>query len=162
MIRRAAVRRALCGDVAALLELCAEHAAFERAFYRAEGKADRLSAALTGDPPRLRAWIATVGEDVVGYATATEEFSTWDAAPFLSMDCLFVRPPHRGGGIGAALLGAVIAAAREGCLAEVRWQTPAWNTDASRFYRRHDAVARDKTSFSLALRSGDGQGRGRQ
>jgi GNAT superfamily N-acetyltransferase len=144
------VRPAGPNDIEALVELCGEHACFERARHGLEGKEDRLTEALFGESPRLKAWVAMVCGQAVGYATATEEFSTWAAASFLHLDCLFVRPNHRNGGVGAALLNAVVQYARDRNLREVQWQTPAWNVDACRFYRRHGAIAHHKVRFSLS------------
>lgn len=73
------VRSAKPDDVQILVQLCAEHADFERAPYETKGQPDRLRAALFGATPRVRAWVATVQDAVVGYATATEDFSTWSA-----------------------------------------------------------------------------------
>jgi GNAT superfamily N-acetyltransferase len=145
------VRVARLDDVDNLVELCAEHAAFERSPFEADGKADRLRAALFGSTPVLRAWVATVKDEVVGYATVTEDFSTWEAAPFLHIDCLFVRPGYRNGGVGAALLKAAVQYASERDLHEVQWQTPAWNSDACRFYLRHGATTHDKARFCLQI-----------
>ncbi len=44
-------------DLEALIELCAEHAAYEGARYEPEGKASALARALFADPPRLHAWV---------------------------------------------------------------------------------------------------------
>jgi GNAT superfamily N-acetyltransferase len=145
------VRPAQPHDVENLVELCAEHAAFERAPYDARGKTKSLTAALFGTSPKVWAWVATIEDKAVGYSTATEEFSTWSAAPYLHMDCLFVRPGHRDGGIGAALMGAVLRCARERSLPEVQWQTPVWNSDAHRFYLRSGATAHEKNRYSLPI-----------
>ena len=86
-----------------------------------------------------------------GYATATVDFSTWRAAPYLHMDCLFVRAEYRGRGMGALLLHAVLDHARAHRLGEVQWQTPSWNVDAQRFYGRHRAGSSSKTRYTLTL-----------
>jgi GNAT superfamily N-acetyltransferase len=54
-------------------------------------------------------------------------------------------------GVGAALMAALVSFARERGYAEVQWQTPDWNTEAERFYRREGALAQAKLRFSLAL-----------
>jgi len=143
------IRCARPADAVALVQLCAEHARFERTRYEPAGKAVALRALLSGKVPRLRAWLATGPEGLVGYATASEELSTWRAAPFLHLDCLYVRPGHRNGGIGAALLRSVIRHALDSGLRQLQWQTPAWNTDAQRFYRRHGASGLGKARFQL-------------
>ncbi len=143
------VRRVEPTDLNAVVALCAEHAAFERASFDSSGKLERLNEAIFGNEQRLTAWIATVDRQPVGYATATVDFSTWNAAPFLYMDCLFVRPAHRNGGIGLTLFEAVCHFAHERGLTEIQWQTPAWNTDACRFYRRIGGTDFRKVRFIM-------------
>jgi GNAT superfamily N-acetyltransferase len=138
-------------DLDALVALCAEHARFERAHYEAEGKSARLTEALFGPRPRLWAWIAIVDEHAIGYATVSEDFSTWNAAAFMHMDCLFVSPDRRNGGVGAALLNAVLQFARTRGIREVQWQTPDWNTNACRFYERQGAIGYPKVRFCLSI-----------
>jgi len=135
----------------ALLALCSEHMNFERVRQGVVDLAGGLTAALFEENPRLKAWIGTIDERPVGYATATEEFSTWSASSFLHMDCLFVRSGYRGSGLGAALLRAVRDYACDRGLKQLQWQTPAWNVDASRFYQRHGAVVQEKIRFCLPV-----------
>lgn len=138
-------------DLAALVILCGEHAHHERAAHAPAGMAEGLARALFATPPRLHAWVAEAGGELLGYATATTEFSTWQAREFLHMDCLFVREGRRGDGIGVSLMAAVIAAARRTGCAEIQWQTPDWNIDAARFYRRAGAIEKAKRRFFLVL-----------
>ena len=145
------VRRARPDDLDALVVLCGEHARYERADYRPAGKAIGLAQALFTPPVRLHAWVVSRDGELVGYATAAAEFSTWHVREYLHMDCLFVREGCRGGGLGADLLAAIVAFARREGFAQVQWQTPAWNTGAMRFYRRAGAVGTSKRRFSLDL-----------
>lgn len=146
-----AIRGALRQDIQSLVALCAEHASFERAAYDTTDKAVRLSQALFAEVPRLHAWVAVVDGDLVGFATAAPEYSTWSGAEYLHMDCLYVRSERRGIGIGAALMASVLQLARERSYAEIQWQTPSWNVDACRFYRRHGGVAQEKCRFALRI-----------
>jgi GNAT superfamily N-acetyltransferase len=142
-------------DIAELVALCNEHAHFERAAYDPAAKADRLADALFSASPRLYAWVALIEErGIIGYATAAPEYSTWAAREYLHMDCLFVRSARRGAGVGASLLHAVIGLARELGHHEVQWQTPQWNIDSSRFYRRHGGVDQHKLRFVLGVENG--------
>jgi GNAT superfamily N-acetyltransferase len=143
------IRIATEHDLPDLIALCAEHARHERAHYDATGKAAALGRALCGNAPRVRAWVGEFAGVVVGYATAAAEFSTWDACEYLHMDCLFVCADQRGHGIGAALLRAVCEYARRAGYVRIEWQTPAWNVDASRFYRREGALGAGKERFRL-------------
>jgi GNAT superfamily N-acetyltransferase len=67
------------------------------------------------------------------------------------MDCLFVRARQRGAGVGAALMDSVVQMARQRGFAQVQWQTPRWNADASRFYRRRGASEAAKSRFVLDI-----------
>jgi GNAT superfamily N-acetyltransferase len=151
---RYAIRDIREDDIEALISICREHALYERSKYEVDGKAARLRCALFAPEPRLQAWVAEVSGELIGYATATTDFSTWSAQTFLHMDCLFVRDGWRNAGVGVALLNRVATHAREMKINEIQWQTPDWNMDAARFYRRCGATEMLKRRF--CLRSLDG------
>lgn len=136
-------------DLDALMVLCAEHARYERAVFDVAGKIEALGRALFEAPARLAAWVAELDDVLIGYASAAPEFSTWRAAEYLHMDCLFVRDGMRGEGVGAALLDAVIEHAGRCGYRQLQWQTPAWNDGAARFYRRYGAQEQSKLRFAL-------------
>lgn len=147
------VRPVVASDLADLVALCAEHACYEGSTFVSVDKVVQLSQALFTVPVRLHAWIAESAGQPVGYSTATAEFSTWQAREFLHMDCLYVRAQWRGAGIGAALLHAVIDHACRTGFAQIQWQTPDWNDNAQRFYRREGAEALTKQRFFLRVPS---------
>ncbi|BCL79075.1 hypothetical protein ccbrp13_15400 [Ktedonobacteria bacterium brp13] len=93
------IRAASPEDLDALIELCAEHAAYEGSMYDPQNKKERFFSALFSASPRLYAWVAEQQGNSVGFATATQEFSTWEAASFLHMDCLYLREEARGLGL---------------------------------------------------------------
>ena len=138
-------------DLAELVELCAEHAAFERAVYEREGKPERLNSLLFGREPSLRIWVAQSEGTLVAYASATIDTSTWAAERFMHMDCLFVREGHRDRGIGAKLMEAIVQEATRQRIGQLQWQTPRWNVSADRFYRRAGAVVSEKFRYSLVI-----------
>lgn len=149
------IRRAGAADVPTLLPLCAAHAAYERLPQASEQRLDALARALQGEPPPLYAWIAFAAEQAVGYASATLDFSTLDRASYLHLDCLYVAAGWRNRSIGAALWERARTHALDlGCRA-IQWQTPAWNIDAARFYRRLGATETAKRRYSFRLREGD-------
>lgn len=137
-------------DLPALVELIAEHAAFEHAPPPAVSTRS-LEDVLFSPTPVLHCWMAVSDNAVAGYMTATCEYSTWSGRHFLHMDCLYVRARYRNRGIGARLIGVLpeLAAARG--IVEIQWQTPHWNEDAARFYRRLGAVESMKRRFALVL-----------
>lgn len=99
------VRPATGSDAEAMLSLIHSHAAYEGG--EASVSLDALRSALDLKPAPLTAWVAVQAGGLIGYATATMDFSTWAGRPFLHLDCLFVGEGYRSSGIGAALLTAV-------------------------------------------------------
>lgn len=147
------IRRAEARDAPRLLALFKEHAHFERATFDDNLDPQKLLAAIAGNPPRLNVWVACNADGAFGYASATIDYSTWDLAEFVHMDCLYLREGHRGSGAGAALLKAVRAFAQAKGLPQVQWQSPDWNTEAARFYVREGATTKNKVRFYLATRA---------
>jgi GNAT superfamily N-acetyltransferase len=136
-------------DLVVLVDLCAEHAKYEKAIYELEGKAEMLRLALFGEPQRLYAWVVEAEKSLEGFATATLEYSTWDAAEFLHMDCLYLKLEARGQGLGVKLVHEVAKLAKEKNCVNVQWQTPDWNTRAMDFYNRLGASSKNKVRFFL-------------
>ncbi|MBD0695474.1 GNAT family N-acetyltransferase [Streptomyces sp. CBMA123] len=145
------IRPATPADLRAIAHLCAAHAAFERASPVPADLAERLAPALFSAPPRAWCLVVECAGELIGYATYSREFSTWQAADYVHLDCLFVTEAHRGEGWGHALLAAVRTAAAAGGATQLQWQTPDWNTDAIRFYHRAGAHGRSKLRFALPV-----------
>ena len=139
-----------------MLPLIRAHAAYERG--SAIVDAEALFQALSEPSPLLFAWVAETQGRLIGYATATKEFSTWSGHQFLHLDCLFVQPAFRGTGVGTCLMGAVRAHALTAGICEMQWQTPTWNQDACRFYKRLGASAATKERFTWIIIDGTDAG----
>ena len=145
------IRPAISADIAAIITLCKEHAAYEQAIYDETGKADALSTYLFGEQPRLFCLVVEIDGQLMGYATYMPEFSTWDAAFYLHMDCLYLKETTRGNGIGEQLMKNLQQEAnRLGCT-HIQWQTPEFNERAIKFYTRIGAKAKSKVRFYLDL-----------
>lgn len=90
---------------------------------------------------RVAIFVADADKTLTGYASMTREVSTWTGATFAHLDCLFVADDHRAHGVGQLLFDAVVDHASSLGDTELRWQTPAWNDGAIRFYRRTVVLA---------------------
>jgi GNAT superfamily N-acetyltransferase len=144
---RYTIRAFTSKDLPAFLRLCAEHAAYEKASYDGKGKAEKLQQAINAQ--RLYVWVVDSHSGLVGYTTATLEFSTWDACEYLHMDCLYLKEEVRGQGLGERLVRKVAKLAKEKNCINVQWQTPDWNTKAMSFYERLGATSKNKVRFFL-------------
>jgi GNAT superfamily N-acetyltransferase len=136
-------------DMSGLLDLMIEHARFEKAAMPT-ASTQMLADALFADLPRFYVWVVEGKTRLVGYVAVSLAFSTWTAGDYLHMDCLYLRESVRNQGIGIALLATVRDFAMQNDIAEIQWQTPAWNEDATRFYRREGAADSLKRRFALA------------
>ena len=134
-------------DLPVLVELCKAHADYERTAYSGDGKQQRLQTALFGPHPPLHCWVVEVNGEVVGYMSYVFEYTTWDAGYILFMDCLYLLPAYRGHGIGREIMDRLQAVAQQkGCVA-IEWQTPSFNEDGIRFYKKIGAAGKEKVRF---------------
>ena len=145
------IRTAVPDDLPRLIDLIADHADFERQKVNRAHLAENLPRYLFGADARLSVMVAGRGGELVGYGAASIEFSTWKAACFLHLDCLYLAPQSRGAGLGARMLAAFENLARQQNLGWMEWQTPDWNIDAARFYERNGARALPKLRFAKTL-----------
>jgi len=131
------IRDARPGDVPELLAMFAELAEYEHLTHELRATEERLADALFGDAPVARALIAQDGEgaEAIGYALFFPTFSSFLASAGVWLEDLFVRPTHRGRGVGRALLAAVAAGVDERGGGRLEWAALDWNEPALRFYR---------------------------
>ncbi len=133
------VRPLASGDIPVLRDLIDGLADYEKLPRPDPGARARLAADALADPPRVRALIAAVGGEVVGYAIYFFTYSTFLARPTLYLEDLFVRPEERGRGAGSALFRACAReAVRSGC-GRFEWQVLAWNAPSIAFYEARGA-----------------------
>ncbi len=130
------VRAAGPEDVALLLGLFGELAEYEHLEHEMQATDEQLREALFGERPAAQALIAEQGSQVLGYALFFDTFSSFLAKRGVWLEDLFVRPAHRGAGVGRALLAAVAARTREGGGERLEWAALDWNELALGFYRR--------------------------
>jgi GNAT superfamily N-acetyltransferase len=145
------IRKAIVEDINTIIELCIEHAAYEQANYNPSGKAEKLAAMLFCSNPELYCIVAECESKVIGYTTFSKECSTWNAAYYTYMDCLFLKGAYRGFGIGEALVNKVIEHSKQNNTNHIEWQTPSFNKRAIKFYERIGATANEKFRFILTI-----------
>lgn len=145
------IRSCSPSDLEKLMVLIEKHAEFEQSLFKKEGKQERLEVAIFGEKAPLNCIVAEVAAHVIGYATYTFDYSTWDAGWFIYLDCLFLEDGYRDYGIGQALMDQVkVAGEDRGCL-NMQWQTPDFNKRAIKFYKRIGGIGKDKVRFTLPL-----------
>ncbi|MBI2708452.1 MAG: GNAT family N-acetyltransferase [Actinobacteria bacterium] len=150
------IRDARPDDVDEIVALIRELAAYERLAGDVRLDPAVLRDHLFGPGAAASVLIAEVAAEgapaVAGFALWFPSFSTFLGRPGIWLEDLFVRPHHRGAGIGRSLLEHL----RGRTAGRVEWAVLDWNTPAHQFYRalgarpmqewttyRWDPVARD-------------------
>jgi GNAT superfamily N-acetyltransferase len=151
------VRPATAADLGALLALIADY----QRFYAGSARDDAHNAAFFGGfvaPSDAGMIIGAFDEDVAqppaGYACLYWTFSSVSATDVVLLNDLYVRPQHRGSGVGEALVGAAVAVARERGASHVRWFTALDNRPAQRLYERVAAQRSAWFEYEIAVGSG--------
>jgi GNAT superfamily N-acetyltransferase len=146
----ARIREAGREDIAQILALIRELAVYENLADQVVATEDLLSESLFGDVAIAEAFLADVDGATVGFALFFQTFSTFLARPGIYLEDLFVRPAHRGRGIGRALLERVAREAYTRRCGRLEWSVLDWNEPAIRFYKSLGAVAMDEwTGYRL-------------
>src|SRR5690349_15960159 len=138
------IRRARPGEAGLVLTFVRELAEYEKLLHELEASEADIDAALFAQHPRLFCEIAEWQSEPVGFAVWFFNFSTFSGRPGIYLEDLFVRPAHRGRGIGKAML---IHLARQ-CVANgwsrLQWAVLDWNTPSIEFYKSLGAVLMDE------------------
>jgi GNAT superfamily N-acetyltransferase len=128
------------GDIHALVRALADYEKLDAACISTVADIDQ---ALFGAQPAAEALLARkIGnsQSAVGFALFFHTFSTFLGRRSLWLEDLFVRPEHRGAGIGRALLTELARIARDRQCGRFEWAVLDWNQSAIRFYEALGAV----------------------
>ena len=155
------VRAAEPRDVAAIVELIRDLAAFEQLTHLVQVTPEKLGPQLFGERPAAEALVVELGHprgdnrsdnqgdelnnansagEVVAFALFFSNFSTFLAQPGIYLEDLYVKPEHRGQRIGTALLTRLAALAVERGCGRFEWSVLDWNANAIRFYEAKGAT----------------------
>jgi GNAT superfamily N-acetyltransferase len=138
------IRPAVPEDVPTVLALIRELATYEREPDAVVATEDGLRTALFGDSPAVYCHVAEEDGEVVGFALWFLNFSTWLGRHGIYLEDLYVRPSHRGRGLGKALLETLTSIAAERGYGRVEWWVLDWNEPAQEFYRSLGARPMDE------------------
>lgn len=124
-------------DAAQLVELISALAEYEKLSHLVQVTPEALSRHLFGERPVIETLVAEREPGaLIGFALYFTNFSTFLGKPGLYLEDLFVRPEHRGHGVGRALLEALARIAIERDYGRVEWSVLDWNAPAIGFYEQ--------------------------
>lgn len=144
------IREAIPADVPAIHQLVIDLAVYEKEPDAVDATIEDLHAALFSDSksktgkPSAYAHVAVVDGEVVGFALWFLNFSTWLGKHGLYLEDLYVKPEHRGTGIGKALLKHLAKICVDRDYGRFEWWVLDWNKPSIDFYEAHGAIAMDE------------------
>ncbi|MBV1871801.1 MAG: GNAT family N-acetyltransferase [Gammaproteobacteria bacterium] len=145
-------RYATPADIYDIVTMCAEHAAVEQSDYDLKGKSEKLSMHLFNEPKTVYCFVAeSEAGDLLGYATFTKEFSTWDADYYINIDCLYIREDKRNSLLGWRFARKIVKEIVELGVDNVQCQTPPFNTPAIRLYEGLGGTKKEKCRFYWSI-----------
>src|SRR6476469_4445351 len=129
------VRPARPDEAGLVLSFVRELAEYEKLSHEVEATEAMIAEALFGAHPNLFCDIATCNGEPVGFAVWFTNFSTFSGRHGIYLEDLFVRPSHRGKGIGRALLMHLANQCVANGWSRLQWAVLDWNTPSIAFYK---------------------------
>ena len=134
------IRGAVPDDVPEILTLIQELAEFERLPDQVIATEEILRDSLFGEGAVARVILAEVSGEPVGFTVYFYNFSTFVGRPGIYIEDIYIRPDHRGAGIGALMLRHCARVALEEKCGRIEMAVLHWNPARS-FYERYGAEA---------------------
>ena len=141
-----AIRAARPGEAALALQFVRELAEYEKLTHEMEATEAMIDGALFGPSPRVSCDFAEWNGEAVGFALWFLNFSTFTGRHGIYLEDLFVRPEHRGRGIGKALMIHLARRCVENGWDRFQWAVLDWNAPSIEFYKSLGAVLLDEWS----------------
>jgi GNAT superfamily N-acetyltransferase len=138
------LRFAQRGDAALVLTFIRELAEYEQLPHEVRADADTLAESLFGDAPGAEVVIAEADGAPAGFALFFHNYSTFLGRRGLYLEDLFVRPAHRGKGLGRVLMAFLAKLAVDRDCGRFEWSVLDWNKPAIDFYRSLGARGMDE------------------
>lgn len=139
------IRQATAADAEILDEMVRELATHEKSLEHVRVDAAAWRTLLTRRD--VRVLIVEQDSHVLGFASTVRRVHLWTGGDVLALDDLYVRPGHRGKGLGGRLMAAVARLADEDELL-VQWGVRLDNHAGQRFYARLGARLDTKINAS--------------
>jgi GNAT superfamily N-acetyltransferase len=127
------IRATTEADAGLLFDLILELATYEKLADEVVGDAERLRRTLF-EERAAEALLLEAAEEVVGYAIFYTTFSTFECRSGIWLEDVYVRPEHRRGGVGRAVMEHLAAIALERGHVRLEWCALEWNEPALEFY----------------------------
>ena len=138
------VRPANRADLPLIATLIRDLAAYEKLAHEVRFDEVSLGKHLFGSHPMAEVLIGEVAGEAQGFALFFHNFSTFEGAPGIYLEDLYVRPEARGAGLGKALLAHLAATAVQRGCKRLEWSVLDWNAPSIGFYKNLGARMMDE------------------
>ncbi len=128
------IRRAEPADTEIVFALVCELAGYENLQHEIAAKPEDIAEALFAREPRLYCDLAEWNSEPAGFSVWFLNFSTFRGRHGIYLEDVFVRPPFRKRGIGAALLKRLAKRCVENDYGRFEWTVLDWNAPSIAFY----------------------------
>jgi GNAT superfamily N-acetyltransferase len=130
------IRPATEADVQILFDLILELATYEKLADEVAGDAEVLRRSLFEEKAAEALLLETPDGEAIGYAIFFTTFSTFECRSGIWLEDVYVRPEHRRGGIGRAVMEHLARIAQERGHVRLEWVALDWNEPALNFYEK--------------------------
>jgi GNAT superfamily N-acetyltransferase len=128
------IRAATEADALLLFDLILELAEYEKLSEEVSGDAEVLRRSLFEEKAAEALLLETADGEAVGYAIFFTTFSTFECRSGIWLEDVYVRPEHRRGGIGRAVMEHLAQLAQQRGHVRLDWVALDWNEPALKFY----------------------------
>jgi GNAT superfamily N-acetyltransferase len=135
------IRSARPDEAGLVLSFIRELAEYEKLLHEVTASEAELAKALFGPDPRVSCDIAEWDGAPAGFAVWFYTYSTFSGRHGIWLEDLYVRPEHRGRGIGKALMAGLAKRCVDEGLPRLAWWVLNWNEPSRVFYRSLGATA---------------------
>lgn len=130
------IRPATEADVQLLFDLILELATYEKLADEVAGDAEVLRRSLFEEKAAEALLLETPDGEAIGYAIFFTTFSTFECRSGIWLEDVYVRPEHRRGGIGRAVMEHLARLTLERGHVRFEWVALDWNEPALNFYEK--------------------------
>lgn len=138
------IRHVRPGEAGLVLGFIRELAEYEKLSHEVEATEADIADALFGEKPQLYCAIAEWNGEPAGFAVWFANFSTFSGRHGIYLEDLYVRPSHRGRGLGKALLVYLARECVENGWSRLQWAVLDWNAPSIAFYKSLGAEMMDE------------------
>lgn len=138
------IRSARPGEAGLVFTFVRELAEYEKLTHEVRATEADIHEALFAENPRVFCDLAEWNGEPVGFALWFLNFSTFSGRAGIYLEDLFVRPAHRGKGIGKALMIHLAHKCMENGWARLQWSVLDWNMPSIEFYKSLGAAMMDE------------------